>query len=160
MKTYQHIDESDFHITLHDCRADTISLSENTLTFHFSDGFWISSEHAHNHLGQTVRTDPAEVRFRLCEDEMCGDVVKLHVFTEKKHGKAIRKTWNLKKLMKKINSGQYQLEFMYVYKGYLTVLYDCLLWSKKKPWFRECELRIPTEHADFCWNNLLPDRQW
>ena len=154
---YQHCEQSDAHISLHDCHAAKIQCADNILTFFFEDGFWITGEHPENPTGNVVRTDRAEVRFELNPDEDCG--IGFYVFS-KRWKKTVREEWNLSKLLEHINEKNCTLEFLYVYKGSFVMIVDCWLWSKKAPYSRECELRLPLKQVRYCWNNLCEDRAW
>lgn len=154
---YKHYDIDDKYISLHDCHATNISYDNGVLTFTFDDGIWVVKGHPDNTVDKTVRTDTAAVRFYLESGEEYDVVV--HVFEEMR-GNTIRKEWNSKKLIKNINSKKYTLEFLYDYKGYNSVIMDCELWSDKKPYSRECQLKLSIKATEYCWNELREDREW
>ncbi len=149
---YKHYD-TDEHISLHDCRATKVKYEDGTISFYFLDGFWVWSENG----DPTVRTDASEVRFHLeSEDETD---ITIYVFVKKrKHTR--RKEWELKKLIKIINSGKYELEFLYQYKAYHAQIFECWLWFDEKPYHMECELKMSTDKATYCWNELCKDKVW
>ncbi len=157
-KMYKHCDEKEDTISLHDCRAEKAILRDGVLSFFFSDGFWINSRNACNETNQTVKTDESEVRFYLESGDKWD--VTVYVFTDKGTRKAIRKEWKAKKLIRSINSGKCQLEFLYQYRGYNTRIIECCLWFDKKPYFKKCLLKISTNKVIYCWNDLCEDRIW
>lgn len=154
---WKHCDITDEHISLHDCHATKISYEKGLLTFGFEDGIWVCQGHPDNTVDKTVRTDEAEARFFL-ESEDESDIT-IYIF--KREGKkTIRKEWGLSKLLEHVNSGKGTLEFLYQYKGYCSMIIECWLWSKKKPYHRECELKISLTGVEYCWNDLREDREW
>ncbi len=154
---WKHCDTTDEYISLHDCHATKISYEKGVLTFGFEDGIWVAQGHTDNTVDKTVRTSEAEVRFIL-ESEDESDIT-IYIF--KKEGKkTIRKEWELSRLLEHVNSGKGTLEFLYQYKGYCSMIIECWLWSKKKPYHRECELKISLTGVEYCWNDLCEDREW
>jgi len=152
---YQHCDKDDTVISLHDCRAEKVSFENGDLTFYFPDGFWVLPSNEENHTEDCIKTDASEASFHLMLDE---DDVSIYVYTQKKHGKAIRRKWEVSKLIKEINSGKYQLEFLYQYTAYLQRVVACWLWFDKKPYNKECELWIELTGVTYKWNRLRLDR--
>ncbi len=148
---YKHCEENDEHISLHDCHATNASYENGVLVFCFNDGIWIDTK------DKTVRTDEACVKFYLETGEE-GDVY-IYVF-ERKCNKIIRKELQIVKLLDFINSKKYTLEFLYQYKGYNSMVIDCWFWSDKKPFHRECQIKLRVEKVEYCWNNLCEDRVW
>ncbi|MBQ9767103.1 MAG: hypothetical protein IJW37_03260 [Lachnospiraceae bacterium] len=155
---YQHYDKDGMAVSLHDCYAEKAAFENGVLTFYFPDGFWIGADHKENSTGTTVRTDASEVRFQLEFGE--AEDATVYVFMEGKPGEAIRKEWKLSKLLEGINSGTYRLEFLYQYRGYLQQNIDCWLWSEKKTYHMECELRLRVKDVTYCWNRVVENRTW
>ncbi len=154
---YKHCDCDDKHISLHDCHATKVVNENGILTFVFQDGIWVTPEHPSNTTDKVLRTDVAEVNFQLeFGDE---DDVALYVFEEKRK-KTYRERWELSKFIEYINSEKYNLEFLYQYKGYNSMIIECWLWSDKKPYHRECELKLSIKGVKYCWNDLREDREW
>lgn len=153
---YKYCDNEDSHISLHDCRATSASINDGILSFYFSDGFWVGENHANNYLKKTVSTDKSKVDFHLaCKNE---DDVTIYVFTEEKNGKTIREEYDLKNFISCINNGTYELEFLYPYKGYNSIIFCCYIWFDEKPYSKECELVISTSKIVYYWNQLCEDR--
>lgn len=155
---YKHYDSDDGFLSLHDCDAKKIEFRDGTLTFFFPDGFWVLPEHEASDLKQVVRTDEAQVDF-LLEDQDESNAT-IYVFTQSPFGKVIREEWPVAKLLDAINRMGFRLEFLYQYKGYNERIFDCWLWFDKKPYHRECELRIAASQVIYCWNNLCEDQPW
>ena len=154
---YQHCDVSDEYISLHDCHAECILYKDGVITFVFPDGIWVTTEHPDNELGKVVRTDMAAVKFYLESDCECD--ITAYVFRQKLH-KTFREEWELSKLMEHINSKQGTLEFLYEYKGDNSMIIECWLWLEKKPYYRECELKLRVKGVNYCWNHLREDCEW
>lgn len=66
----------------------------------------------------------------------------------------------MSKLIECINDKNDTLEFLYQYKNYRSMIIECWLWSKKKPYHRECMLRLSVTDVKYDWNNLQKDRVW
>ena len=49
----------------HDCHVTQVLYDKDKLTFAFADGFWVIDKHPDNITKKTVRTNKAEVVFRL-----------------------------------------------------------------------------------------------
>ena len=130
---------------------------KGTLTFYFDEGIWIIGEYPGNALNKTVRTDEACVKFFLETGEE--DDISICVF-EKKFNMTVCKEWQVSKLLECINSKKYTLEFLYQYKGYHSQVIDCWLWSDKKPFHRECQIKLRIKNVEYCWNNLCEDKEW
>ncbi len=151
---YKHYDKDGAAISLHDCRAEKASFENGVLSFCFpKDGFWVLSEHEANSTGEAVRTDASEVRFHLLYETE--DESQCYVFDKKSERKAVRKQWTLLELVSAINSGKYQLEFLYRYVGeYKELVFSCWLWNDKKPYSRECQLWLSVQDVTYCWNDV------
>lgn len=151
---YKHYDKDGTAISLHDCRVEKASFENGVLTFYFpKDGFWVLPDHERNSTGEAVRTDASEVRFHLLseteEESQC------YVFHKKSERKSVRKQWTISELVSAINSGKYQVEFLYRYVGgYKELVFACELWSDKKPYHRECQLWLSVQDVMYCWNDF------
>lgn len=152
-----HCDMNEEYITLHDCVADRAYFCNCTLSFEFDDGFWILPDHPENNLADTVRTDCSKVEFIL-NDEYYERVI--YVFEKNIFGSTVRKEWTLDKLLNSINSGKYKLEFLYQYKCYGSRIIECELQLDKRPYHKECIIKIDSSKANYCWNSLCKDRIW
>ena len=142
---YTNCEITDENISLHDCHATKVSCENCILTFYFDEGIWVRSK-ASNEM---VRTKAACVKFYIESEDPFDACV--YVF-EKKFGMTLRKEWSISKLLTAINQKGYTLEFLYQYKGYRSRVIDCMLWSDKKPYSRECQLYLRIKKAEYCWN--------
>ena len=127
------------------------------MTFVFQDGIWIIQGHPSNIADKTLCTDMAQVEFFLESGDESD--ITLYVFEEQSK-ETIRKEWELAKLIEGVNSKGYTLEFLYQYKGYNSMIIECWLWSDKKPYHRECELKLSIKGVKYCWNDLREDKEW
>lgn len=146
---FKYCETSDDYISLHDCHVTNVFYEQGVVTFVFKDGFWVLNNHSSNRYGEPIRSDMAEVKFSL-EFENEEDIT-IYVF-EEKFNKTYREEWKLSKLMEYINHKKYTLEFLYQYKGYHSMIIECCLWSDKKPYHKECELKISYKDVKYCWN--------
>ena len=154
---YKHCDISDEYISLHDCHATKVTYENGVLTFVFQEGIWVVQGHPSNTTDKTLRTDVAEVEFYLENGDECD--ITLYVFEEQSK-KTVREEWELTKLIECINNEKYTLEFLYQYKGYHSMIIECWLWSDKKPYHRECELKLSLKGVKYCWNDLCEEKEW
>lgn len=151
---YKHYDKDGAAISLHDCKAEKATFEKGILTFYFpEDGFWICSDHEENSTGEAVRTNASEVRFHLLYETE--DESQCYVFDKKSERKSVRKEWTISELVSAINSGKYQLEFLYRYAGgYKGLVFYCEICQKKKPYRRECQLWLSVQDVTYCWNEI------
>jgi len=151
---YKHYDNAGAAISLHDCRAEKATFENGVLTFYFpKDGFWILPDHEANIIGGPARTDASGVRFHLLYE--MGEESQCYVFHKKSERKAVRKEWTVSELVSAINSGKYQLEFLYRYEGgYKELVFSCELRGNKKPYHRECQLWLSVRDVTYCWNDF------
>ena len=161
-KNFKHIDADASHgkdLTLHDCIADKISFENNTLRFFLPDGFWVTLHHKANHSGKVVRTDASVVDFFV---EDIGDII-VRVFTQHRwlwFRNTSVEVWDMERLIALVNSGRCVIEFITQYRTSGEQMWNCVIRSNKKPYYRECQLFIPNTDATFYWNNLRLDREW
>ena len=156
---WKHSDKNENNeISLHDCRTTQVLTKDNDLYFKFDDGFWILKSNGNNPYAKTLRTDASQLK--LCNF----DVSNIYVFHEFHLFRRLisikRVSLNLEALMDNINSGKWELEFLYEYHTYHGVLYQCCIWSKRKPYHMEAQLIIDCESIEYFWNNLCEDKPW
>lgn len=153
---WKYCENDNRYVSLHDCHATQVLYEKGVLTFVFDEGIWISEEYPHNMFDKIVRTDRAEVKCYLeTEDE---SDVTIYIFKQKM-SKTVREEWKLSKLVECVNNEKYTLEFLYQYKGYNSMIIECCLWSYKKPYDRECQLKLSITEVQYCWNNLCEGRE-
>ena len=160
LTTFMYNDPDDYHdskITLHDCVANKISFNNNVLSFSLPDGFFVCPNHEASLLSNGVRTGGAQVDFAVTPDEHFD--VYAEVFKKRKFRKTVVEYWDLEKLIKSINSGKYQIEFIYQYRTHFEQMWLCNL-RYKGCYGNECQLHIPYSTATYRWNNLREDCPW
>ena len=161
-ENFKHIDPDEFHdkeLTLHDCVADHVSYADGILRFRFPDGFWVTPHHEENTSEKVVRTDASIVNFSIKDI----DEIEVRVFTRSAccwSRKTIVELWHMEQLISAVNSGKCTIEFITQYRCYYEQMWHCAIRSKKKPYYRECQLYLPNTTATFCWNNLRLDCEW
>lgn len=155
---YLHNDRDEQHVSLHDCRANRAELKDGVLSFWFEDGFWVTGSHPGNPTGKTVRTGPARVDYVLRDAD--GEDVSVEVFTRLRWPHALRTVWELPKLLDAVGKEGWELEFLYQYPGGWDRIVECWLWFPKKPWHRECRLKLDAQQVLYRWNDLCPEQEW
>lgn len=145
-------------VLLHDSRATGAYIADGSLYFRFADGFWILQSNSRNTCGETVRTGVSE----LCIAGFDAPCVCLfrHVALFRRRLLTRRVEIPLETLIQKLNSGKWELEFLDEYREYRGMLYNCLIWQKRRPYYTECELRIDCGEVQYLWNVLRPECTW
>ena len=157
--TFKHSETDACHdktLSLHDCVADKVCFSDNTLRFYLPDGFWVTPNQKESHCDKVVRTNASAVDFSLKNI----DDAYVRVFNRNIFKKTYTDIWEINKLVSTINNGECSIEFIYQYRTYFEQMWHCVIHSKKKPYYRECQLHLPETEATFFWNDLRPDREW
>ncbi len=156
---FKHIDLDDSHdetLTLHDCIAEKVYLSDDILRFYFSDGFWIIPCHTENNLNKIVRTDKAVVDFLIKNI----DDITIRVFKRNVLKKTYVVYWKITDLINAINKKNFTIEFIYRYRTYHEQMWYCIIRSKNNYRSYECQLHLPNTLATYYWNDLRPDCVW
>ena len=154
-----HIDSDNSHdetLSLHDCIAEKVCLSDNVLRFYFSDGFWIIPSHKDSYLNKIVKTDEAVVDFLF---ENINDIT-ICVFKRNIFKKTYVEYWEVNDLMNAINKKNFTIEFIYQYRKYNEQMWYCIIRSKNNYYTYECQLHLPNISATYYWNNLRPNCVW
>ena len=155
---YLHNETNEQNLSLHDCRADRMELKDGVQSFWFSEGFWVTSVHPENPTGKTVRTDAARVDFLLRNPG--GEDVGADVFHCLKSPFALRRSYDLLRFMEIVNRPGWGLEFLYQYPDYWNRIIECVLCLPKRPYWKECQLKLDVSEVIYRWNNLRPDEEW
>ena len=155
---FLHNDREEQFLSLHDCRANRAELRDGVLSFRFEEGFWVTQSHPENPTGKTVRTGPGRVDYVLREAD--GDDVAVEVFTRLRWPHALRTSWELPKLLQAINEKHWELEILYQYPGGWDRIVECWLWFPRKPYHRECRLKLDVQGVFYRWNDLCPEKEW
>ena len=161
-ENFKHVDPDEYHdreLTLHDCIADKITFKNNTLSFCLPDGLWITPHHKDNTTENIVRTDTSAVSFSV---EDVGEItVRVFIRNIWCRSKKLRvEDWSIEQLVALVNSEKCTLEFITQYRSHYEQMWHCVIRSKKKPYYMECQLYLPATKATFFWNELRPDRKW
>lgn len=152
---YKYFDKNENDdISLHDCRATSILFSRKKLTFTFPDGFWVGETNNQNPYGKALCTDESVVEFKLLHED-----ITIYIFTEEKD-KTIREEWELKEFADRINKRTWELEFLYSYKGYHSIIFECMIWFDEAPYSKECVLIISTDDITYGWNDICENKTW
>ncbi len=148
------------NITLHDCVASKIYIKDDDFIFEFEDGFWIGNKCEYNPHVKVLKTSAAQVQ--LCAaDEIDFCYFKKPVFSFfKSHDKRICVEFD--EVIEKVNSGEWQLEFLYEYSCDKLMLFECYLWMVKKDKRKGYQAQLKAYIPDYklCWNEICPDREW
>lgn len=155
---FSHCDNEEKYLSLHDCTAGRAYFENGKLGFEFDDGFWISPEHPESDLSSAVRTDFSKVEYTLEYGEIYD--VTVYVFKKTVFNKSVRTELSVEELVELINGGRCRLEFIYQYLDHNSRIIECELRSDKKPYRRECMLKISASEVNYYWNELRPDRPW
>jgi hypothetical protein len=152
-----HTDISDELFSLHDCIATGAYFRDGKLGFEFEDGFWVLPEHPESGLESVVRTSASTVEFHLTYEDDAD--VQTYVFTNLGTKQSIRTEGSIAKLVNDINNGKCKVEFLYQYLTFGSRIIECEIISARKPYRRECMLKIDADEVRYLWNNLT-DRVW
>ena len=155
---YLHNEKNEEHLSVHDCRADRAALHDGVLTFWFTEGFWVLGSHPDNPTGKTVRTDAARVDYVLRDPR--GEEVSADVFTGLKSPFALRRAYELPKFLEIVNRSGWALEFLYQYPDYWNRIIECVLCLPKRPYWKECLLKLDVSEVVYRWNGLRPEEEW
>lgn len=151
---WQHTQNSG--IGLHDCRAAHMTVSDDRIEFTFDEGFVVLPGNEHNSHNRARMTDKASLVISKY------DLESVYVFREiRLFGKrilTIRKNISLNELADRINCGKWQLEFITEYVNAFTVLYNCEIWSDRKPYHTECQIEMVYGSIEYNWNNIADNR--
>ena len=142
-------------LSLHDCRANRVLFSDGVLSFIFPDGIVLAPNHPHNPTGEPVRTGLARVDFPLLTREK--EDVSVCVFRRISQSRLICREWPLEELADALLTKKCELEFISRYDGYLELLYECCLWQERKPYHRDCQLKILAKQPVYRWNEICED---
>lgn len=143
-------------ISLHDSRAKSVSVENGILSFEFPEGFYVVDK-SNDKQNNIFYTDLSKVDFSLIDGT---DGIESYIFTKTEDkNKDIRETIDFQKLSEMMNNNHAELEFIYTYSGYHSVLFYCWLWSDEFPnYHKECEILIQTDDITYYWNNTYEEK--
>ena len=145
-------------ITLHDCLSDDIRVEGNDLIVNFPDGFWVLPYCGYHDDDLALKTGPAQVVFKNVY------VYPIDLFYTTRLFRwpilCRRVQVELPQLLKKVNDGKHQLEFLWDYHRPGNSLYQCWLRKKNYSQVAECQFEIQGGTIEYRWNEILPERKW
>lgn len=149
-------------ISLHDCRTADIRMEGNDLIVQFPDGFWITPVSRYIDHHTALKTGPAQLRIFGFDVEEVIDRVYLF-----KTVRLFRRPLFCRRIdlepeafLKLVNDGKHELEFLWEFHRPGKGLYQCWLWKKGHGMEAECQFEITAKRIEYCWNEILPDREW
>lgn len=155
---WKHSTKKTNDISLHDCCATRIFKDKHNLFFEFDNGIWAIANTAFNPNNRTFRTDKAQLK--LCNF----NIDSIYIFKEIRLFRRIISTHRIplsfEKLTENINSGKWELEFIYEYTKYHETLFSCCICSAHKPYSIECQMILDYDDMECFWNNLREDNPW
>ncbi|MBE6758892.1 MAG: hypothetical protein E7554_02225 [Ruminococcaceae bacterium] len=137
-------------VSLHDCRATSMHVTDNHIEFIFEDGFLVLADNEHNPHGKVCRSNVASLVIREYDLESIYIFRNFHMFGRRIL--TVRRSIDLNRLAEMLNSGKRQLEFITTYISDFTVLCTCEIWSDRKPYHRECLFETVYESIEYNWN--------
>lgn len=148
------------HISLHDCVVNTIEHIDNFLSLTLDNGFWVLKDSKYNSCEQTVRTDKSKINFIGFDENLsvCYVFKSHYIF-----GKCIcttRKRLSFDTLFRKINSGEWEIEFSDQYNTYHRNLFFGGITTKEKLWAFDFQLVLDCEKMEYCWSDICPEKKW
>lgn len=148
-------------ISLHDCRADSVTVNGNDLIFDFPDGFWITPASAYIDHDQPVKTGPSQLCFHGVFEEAPFDAIDIYK-TIRFFGKSVfcrRLQPEYAAFLKIFESGKYELEFITEYHSSVSSLYQCWIWKKESGTDAECQFEITSKSIEYRWNDIPHTRE-
>lgn len=148
---YKYNHDNDENIGLHDCRATRMELTGDVLSFFFDEGIDVREYSEQCPEGKWFSTDRAEMRVRLSDKDIQWSM-GVDVFTNE-NTRSYRENIDPRELIEMVNGGT-ELEFLYCYRGYKSMLFECWLWFDHEPYSKECVLHVLTDEITYHWNEM------
>lgn len=149
-------------ISLHDCRADHMQLDGNNLVIDFPEGFWITPRSKHIAHDRPLKTGPSQLRFMDVSIEPL--IESIYLFKDIRMFRKViccrRIQLGLTDLLKLINDGKHELEFLYEFHNSLSNLYQCWIWKSNRGLEAECQLELTASQIEYSWNDIQYDNEW
>ena len=149
-------------ISLHDCKATSITKEGSNLIFDFLDGFWITPASSYIDSDCPIKTGPAQLCIHGIFEEASFDAIDIYK-TVRIFGKPVlcrRLQLDDPAFLKMFQTGEYELEFITEYHAAISSLYQCWIWKKKSGVYAECQFELTTRSVEYRWNEILYDRKW
>ncbi len=143
--------------SLHDCYIEKVCEKNGTLIVRLPDGIWLSESCPHNPFDKTIKTFEAQVRLSDFVFEGCYIFKDISIFYKPILTKRIE--IKKEKLIQKVNSSEWKIEFLYDYKNCDRHIFDCIVWTKDRKNF-ECLIFAEYSDIEYSWNDINKDKEW
>ena len=149
-------------ISLHDCKATSITMEGSNLIFDFPDGFWIMPASSYIDRDCPIKTGPAQLCIHGIFEEAPFDTIDIYK-TVHILGKPVlcrRLQPDDSTFLKMFQTGKYELEFITEYHAAISSLYQCWIWKKNSGVYAECQFELTAKSIEYRWNEIRYDREW
>ena len=149
-------------ISLHDCKATSITMEDSNLIFDFPDGFWITPASSYIDRDRRIKTGPAQLCIHGFFEEAPFDAIDIYK-TVRIFGKPVlcrRLQPDDPIFLKMLQTGKYELEFITEYHAAISSLYQCWIWKKNSGVYAECQFELAAKSIEYRWNEIRYDREW
>ena len=149
-------------ISLHDCKANSITMEGSNLIFDFPDGFWITPASSYIDRDCPIKTGPAQLCIHGISEEAPFDAIDIYR-TVRILGKSVlcrRLQPDDSTFLKMFQTGKYELEFITEYHAAISSLYQCWIWKKNSGVYAECQFELTAKSVEYRWNEIRYDREW
>ena len=99
-----------------------------------------------------MRTGAARMCCPILDEELDG--ISVFIYKEGRRGKVIREDWSVN-FADAVNSGDFEFEFVTVYRAYEHVLFKGYVWLDTRPYHMECEIELHTDEIAYHWNERI-----
>lgn len=151
---------------LHDCVATKINVDGSEMTLDLPDGFWLLPDDPRNPWDEVHKTGPAQIVVSLgypMPSNELDDAIFAELFHRRRLCRGV--AWTtctypaVEKLIEKVNSGKWDLEFVWKYPTYdRGWLVEGYFHTGRKT--RKCYLTVDFRQIRFFWNEIRGDRVW
>lgn len=131
-------------VGLHNCRTTHIEYNDALLVFDFDEGVYLLNQEEPGLSGM------AKMQCHIIDEDIDG--ITVYIFREDKSGKTIREDWS-DNFVNAVNSGEFEFEFVSVFKSYHRILFKGYVWFDNEPYDAECEIELHTDDIIFFWEN-------
>lgn len=146
------------NISLHDSSAVNASIENNDITLTFEDGFWILKTNNKNPYKKTLRTDQSQILFHKIGFSFSNIYLfkELEVFRKKIYTRRIKISFE--EFCRKIDSGEWEFEFVDEAYGYNRAVFDGFVYTKNRHYSTECQITLSYKEMIYSWNEIREDR--
>lgn len=130
-------------VGLYGCRTGHIEYENSIMIFDFDDGVHLVSKDEPELSGM------AKMQCHITDGY--SDGIKAYVFRKERSGKVYREDWS-DSFIYAVNNGEFEFEFVNVYKGYHSILFKGYVWYEGDNGHDECEIELCTDDIVFFWN--------